>query len=98
MPSRFVRRGGPLAISNFFLLLLLLGCSGQPPKELFELAVKYQNGDGVPKDTSKAAEYYTQAAKRGYAPAEFNLAVMYQSGDGIAKDPAQAVHWYAEAA
>ena len=56
--------------------------------------MKLQNGDGVPKDSAKAAEWYAKAAKRGYAPAEFNLAVMYQSGDGVSKDSAQAAYWY----
>src|SRR5690348_5568666 len=80
------------------LFALIAACNRQPAKEQFDLGVKYQNGDGVPKDSVQAAEWYTKAAKQHYAPAEFNLAVMYQSGDGVHKDANQAAYWYAQAA
>src|ERR1051326_3765653 len=88
-------------LSRWLFPLMFLACAAcdrLTSQEAFNTAVKYQNGDGVPKDSAKAAELYTKAAKRGYAPAEFNLAVMYQSGDGVPKDSAQAAYWYGQAA
>src|SRR6476661_3897253 len=94
-------RAGSRRLSQWLFLLMLLFCAGcdrLTSQEAFNTAVKYQNGAGVPKDSGKAAELYTKAAKHDYAPAEFNLAVMYQSGDGVPKDSAQAARWYAQAA
>ena len=82
----------------FAAVLICGGCARESAQEQFDLGVKYQNGDGVPVDSAKAALWYTKAAKRGHAPAQFNLAVMYHSGEGVSKDSAQAVYWYAEAA
>ena len=65
----------------FAAVLICAGCARESAQEQFDLGVKYQNGDGVSKDSVKALEWYIKAAERGNAPAQFNLAVMYQRFD-----------------
>lgn len=50
----------------------------------YNLGVKYLNGEGAPRNASKAARYFTLAGRQGYAPAQRQLAQMYLRGDGIA--------------
>ncbi len=69
------------------------------PDELFELAVKYGNGeDGYPKNPEKAFSLYLQAAERTHEDAQVNLGLCYLNGEGVQKDPKKAVYWYAKAA
>ena len=39
-----------------------------------------------------------QAAKQGYAPAQYNLGLMYTQGQGVRQDYVEAVKWYRKAA
>ena len=39
-----------------------------------------------------------QAAKQGYAPAQYNLGLMYTQGQGVRKDYVEAFKWYQKAA
>ena len=52
----------------------------QSARELFQLGLKYANGEGVPRNYQRAAELYHQAAQQGHAGAQNNLSVCYQSG------------------
>jgi TPR repeat protein len=63
-----------------------------------KLGVMYANGKGVPKDESKAVEWYRKAADQGLAGAQNNLGVMYADGRGVSKDETKAVEWYRKAA
>lgn len=65
---------------------------------LFDLAVMYDNGDGVERDTTQALKWYQEAAEQGLAKAQFNLAVLYFTGDGVVKDDGQAVKWFRRSA
>ncbi len=56
----------------------------------------YDNGQGVPQDYAKAAEWFREAAEQGHLNARFNLALMYGDGQGVPKDYA-ADQGYAKA-
>lgn len=43
-------------------------------------------------------EWYTLAAKQGFAIAQHNLAVCYEKGQGVEKDINKAIEWYKKAA
>jgi TPR repeat protein len=60
--------------------------------------VRYANGEGIPKDSATAVEWWTKAAIQGNAQAQFNLGVRYATGEGISKDFATAVEWWTKAA
>ncbi len=68
------------------------------PEAMFELGAMYHDGDGVAKDLSQAAAWFTKAAQAGVHRAEFNLGMMYLNGEGVPKDPEQAVQWITKAA
>lgn len=46
----------------------------------------YLQGKGVPKDTSKALNYFTQAADQGWVDGQLQLGNMYFSGIGVKRD------------
>ena len=64
----------------------------------FSLGAMYAKGEGVPKDTAKAVEWYQKAAEQGYADAQLKLGVMYAISEGVPKDAAKAVEWFQKAA
>ncbi|MBC7368170.1 MAG: SEL1-like repeat protein [Undibacterium sp.] len=64
----------------------------------FNLGLKYDNGDGVPKDSAEAVKWYLKAAAQGNEGAQLNLGVMYDNGEGVTKNSAEAVKWYRKAA
>jgi TPR repeat protein len=65
---------------------------------LYLRGVAFGEVNGTPKDESKAAVLYRQAAGQHYAPAEYNLALLYEEGRGVAKDLFEAARWYRAAA
>ena len=60
----------------------------------FNLAVIYQQGQGVPQDLSKAVKLYRQAAAQGDARAQMNLGLMYANGHGVPQDYGEAKKWF----
>jgi len=64
----------------------------------YNLAVYYDNGDGVEKNLKQAAEWYRKAAEQGFAQAQNNLGVCYHNGEGIEQNMDEAVKWYKKAA
>jgi TPR repeat protein len=68
------------------------------PVAMTLLAVLYGNGYGIPKDDTKAAEWYKIAADRGDREAMFGLAMFRISGRGGPKDRDEAARLFAAAA
>ncbi len=69
------------------------------PQALFKLGVLTLEGTGVPKDEHKAAKYFFDSAKLGYARAQYNLACIFSNGEcGMDKDDAAAAFWFRQAA
>ena len=58
----------------------------------------YRSGEGVPKDTVKAVEWYQKAAAQGDAQAQKSLGFMYDNGVGVLEDDVKAIEWYQKAA
>ena len=77
--------------------LRVAAAKGDPSAE-FEVASRFAQGKGVPKDFGKAAEWYQRAASRGSAPAQDRLGGLYERGIGVKADPAKARAWYKRAA
>jgi len=80
------------------LSLLTPLAEGGHPRAQNGMGVLFDNGLGVSRDLSKAAEWYRLSAEQGYAKAQFNLAVMYAKGEGVTRDLKQAASWYRLAA
>ncbi len=62
------------------------------------LGFLYENGEGVPKDSTQALHWFQLAAAQGNRNAQFSLGFMYENGEGVSKDPAEALRWYKLAA
>lgn len=63
-----------------------------------EMALRYQEGRGVPKDDRQVTLWYQRAADRGVISAQTKLADRLSIGQGVAKDDAAALVWYRKAA
>ena len=81
-----------IAFKNFIL-------SDNPNKTkkkdaMYNLAVIYDFGLGVPKDKVRAFEWYTKASKLNHKIAQFNLAWIYYNGDNVEKNNFEAFKYY----
>jgi TPR repeat protein len=63
----------------------------------YQLAIAYNNGDGVAIDKKQAVAWCRKAAEQGLAEAQNCVGSTYQSGDGVEKDYVAAVFWYQKA-
>jgi soluble lytic murein transglycosylase-like protein len=68
------------------------------PEKLIQLAAMHEHAEGVPRDYSRAAELYCQAAKAGHADAQYALGWMYANGRGVSRDDSVAAQLFAMAA
>ena len=91
------------------LLMVLVGCGEQTPQEKLAKLLKdaelgnaeaqaalgrmYWRGEGVPKDATKAFEWYEKAAAQGDGNAQTVVGWMYLRGEGVPKDSAKAFEW-----
>jgi uncharacterized protein len=78
--------------------LLLKKAEAQETEAQFQLGLRYKNGEGVPKDATRALEWFQKAAAQENAGAQFLLGSMYNDGDSVAVDTAKAVEWFQKAA
>lgn len=62
------------------------------------LGMKYEYGNRVKKDLSKAACWYTCAARKGWPAAQFFLAGFYEHGKGVVPSSLNALAWFGLAA
>lgn len=62
------------------------------------LGTMYANGQGVPVNNQKAAEWTRKAAEKGFANAQYNLGIMYDTGTGVSRNYKEAAKWYRRAA
>lgn len=62
------------------------------------LADRYYKGEGVPKDTKKAAQWYQTLAEKNFAQAQLTLALMHIKGEGVPQDDQKAIKWLTQAA
>ena len=67
-------------------------------ESLTSLARQYENAEGVPKDYQKALELYCQAARAGFADAQYSMGWMYANGRGVSKNDEIAAQFFQIAA
>jgi TPR repeat protein/uncharacterized caspase-like protein len=65
---------------------------------LTNLALQYEEGEGMPKNEVEAARLYRQAADLGNRQAILNLGSMYHDGRGVAQSYAEALRFFQKAA
>lgn len=62
------------------------------------LADRYYKGEGVTKDSKRAAQWYQRLADQGFAQAQLTLGLMHIKGDGVPRDDQKAIQWLTKAA
>ena len=67
-------------------------------EEEFEMALRYEKGEGVAQDLSEAAKHLQQAVRLNHTGAMVKLAKAYQCGCGVACDFNKAVRLWKKAA
>ena len=72
--------------------------SAQLAAESFDLALRYEHGEGVDQSFTQALALYCDAARHGEARAFLSLGWMFLNGRGVARDEAIAVAWLRKAA
>ena len=60
-----------------------------------KLGNKFDQGDGMSKDSVKACEWWLKAAVQGYAKSQYSLGFAYKIGDGVRADLVLAYAWFA---
>ena len=58
------------------------------------LGFMYYNGNGVPKDASKAVEWWLKSAAKGNASGQGDLAASYTEGVGVPQDNVLGYAWF----
>ena len=64
---------------------------------MYNLAWKYQNGQGTKRDYKKAMELYRQCADAGDDVAMYRIGQLYENGRGVKKSIDLALKWYKKA-
>ncbi|MCK4934525.1 MAG: sel1 repeat family protein, partial [Simkaniaceae bacterium] len=68
------------------------------PAELFQLGMRYAEGDGLPQSDAEAIAHYRRAAEYNYANAQYELARCYEKGRGVLQSDEDAARYYTIAA
>jgi localization factor PodJL len=71
--------------------------AGDPGAET-ELALRYLEARGLPRDPKIAARWFEQAATQGLPIAQYRLGALYEKGTGVTRDTQLARSWYMKAA
>ncbi len=62
------------------------------------LGLMFDSGYGVPRDASRAVEWFRKAAEQGHANARNYLGLIHAGGRGVPRDGTEAVKWFRKAA
>jgi TPR repeat protein len=65
---------------------------------MYYVSLCYRDGKGVGKNPVNSMKFLLEAAKRGYAPAQYDLAVEFDRGNVLERNDSLAHHWYETAA
>jgi hypothetical protein len=64
----------------------------------YNLALKYDNGEGVAENDTEAVKWCRLAADQGFAFAQYNLGYMYSQGEGVPQNDVMAYVWFSVSA
>lgn len=64
----------------------------------YALAVRYKDGQGVPRDMDEAIQWFRKAAGHGHVEAQYTLATILETADSKSLDIAEAHAWLNKAA
>jgi hypothetical protein len=59
----------------------------------YQMGVRYDEGDSVPKDDAQAVQWFQHAADQGHVDAQAHLGAYYWAGRGVPEDLSKAYMW-----
>jgi TPR repeat protein len=59
----------------------------------YQMGVRYDEGDSVPKDDAQAVQWFQHAAEQGQVDAQAHLGAYYWAGRGVPEDLSKAYMW-----
>jgi hypothetical protein len=59
----------------------------------YQMGVRYDEGDSVPKDDAQAVQWFQHAAEQGHVDAQAHLGAYYWAGRGVPEDLSKAYMW-----
>jgi len=78
-------------------LVAFLDNHNNHPEALVYLGKRYEQGNGVDKDETKAVELYELAAEQNHPKGMYRLGLCYQYGMGVERDMMKAIQFYKRA-
>jgi hypothetical protein len=63
------------------------------PEAQYQLGVRYDEGESVPKDDAQAVQWFERAADQGQVDAQAHLGAYYWAGRGVPEDLSKAYMW-----
>lgn len=72
---------------------LLRKANNKDAEAQYQLALRYQSGDGIPQDISEAFYWFQQSSERNQPQAMHQLAKMYLQGQGIEINTTEGIYW-----
>lgn len=72
---------------------LLRKANNNDAEAQYQLALRYQSGNGIPQDLSEAFYWFQQSSERNQPQAMHQLAKMYLQGQGIEINTAEGIYW-----
>lgn len=86
------------AMGNYAKALAEFKADDSPMAD-YKVGYMYDHGEGGPQNPKAALEWYTKAANKGVAEAQYRLGLLYSSGYGpVEQDIEMAKKWYRKAA
>jgi len=77
---------------------LVTAAENGDPKALFQIGMRYSEGNGVKRDMKASAKWFAHAAEQGFAPAQYSLGSLYEKGIGVDRDLERSASLYEQAA
>ncbi len=77
---------------------LVAAASTGDPKALFQIGMRYSDGNDVKRNMTESAKWFELAAGKDFAPAQYSIGSLYEKGIGVERDVQKASQWYEKAA
>lgn len=91
-------KGYRIADYDAAFILFKIASDGELAAGMHRMGRMYRDGRGVPQNSEKALSMITDAAERGWSPAQMDLYYMYKDGQGAEADMEKAMDYLRMAA
>ena len=88
----------PVNTASAAVNAIVKAAQGGHPRAQYDLALMYQNGQGVKSDLKQSSYWLNQSAQKGEPEAQYLLSQFYHQGTLGRPDIKRALHWGTEAA